>query len=301
MKRPVLGVGLVALGLLGLPPTASGQRRSSGLEGLTGHAILQSRLERLQGQQRSLDAKLTARGREYVRLVRLGLLPISAGFDGFVQHAQRAELMRRSLAKDVAKRQELTRKTAALSELLAGWGSNEHLDSTRSDRSEQALLAAKEREAAFQRAFGEVATSSGHAAVFGSFESVAEVERFADLRGRLSFPVEGRARVSDWAPDGHGPGLRFIVAADSIPRAVFAGKVVMVGDFGELGRAVVIEHGGGYSTVTANLAEVIVEAGQSIRAGSGLGRLRPGAEEPAIYFEVRHQGFAIEPADWFGL
>ncbi len=300
MRRWWPAFGLLAISVVALPRDAGGEQSLTGALP-QGELGLRSQLKRINQRVLELDRLVEMRGRAYVRLVRLGVLPMSQGFDGFVSHAQRAELMRRSLIKDLKERLQLIRRQAQLNELLAESGGRALSTISVDRRSQDAILAAEEREAAFRQAFGEPSESAQHTTVFGSFEGMAEAKRFDDLKGKLTFPVEGRARVADWEPEGRGPGLRFEVGPNTLPRAVYRGKVVMVGDYGELGQAVVIDHGHGYSTVTANLEETFVEAGVRVKAGAALGKLKSEHADSALYFELRHQGFAVAPAEWFGL
>ena len=192
----------------------------------------------------------------------------------------------------------------ALNDVISGFRTQTDLPSgplRTSWRSQDAILAAQERDEAFLRAFGNPTYNDDHTTVYGSVSAKAEADRFGQLKGRLAFPIEGRSRVKDWRPEDRGPGLKFTVKRGTLPRAVFQGRVVMVGDFGSLGQAVVIDHGHGYSTVSANLTEVFVEAGARVRAGKVLGELKTQGAEGSLYFELRRQGAPIAPAEWFGI
>lgn len=285
---------------LGLGPSveAQGNAQFGGL----GEAQIHAKMQEYVAQQAALTERIQTRGRSYVRLIRLGLLPVSDGFAGFIDHAQRAELMRRLLAQDLARLTELRSQAQALEAALASFRNprTAPLDSLSGyRRSQEAILAAQEREAAFLRAFD--GKKSDHTTVYGSVGTGPLPASFKELRGRLTFPVEGRTRVRPVnAGDEYGPGLKFQVEAGNLPRAVFRGKVIMVGDYGDLGSAVIIEHGDGYSTLTANLNKVFVEAGASVTAGTALGELRSGTETE-LYFELRQDGLAVTPAEWFGL
>lgn len=266
---------------------------------------LWQRLATIQSERRELQLRTAERGRAYVRLVRLGLLPMSDGFDGLVRHAQRVTMLDRLLTRDLVRARELAQQSSALEALLAEMKDRapESLAQLTSySRSKEAILAAKEREAAFARAFQSNWKPSGNRTIYSSVAPPAPGFSLVSLQGRLSFPVEGRAQVQEVAANAEfGPGLQFQVDTSSKPRSVFRGRVVLVGDYGSLGHAVVIDHGDGYSTLTANLEIVQVEAGQQLPAGFPLGELRGKGEARELYFELRRGGVAISAAEWFGL
>jgi septal ring factor EnvC (AmiA/AmiB activator) len=101
-------------------------------------------------------------------------------------------------------------------------------------------------------------------------------------------------------PDAVGPGVFIAVDPGALVSAVHAGRVVLTGDYGELGRSVVIDHGDGYSTLSAQLGVVTVDVGDTLEAGDSIGTLASDAQGN-LYFEVRHGGVALEPSEWFGL
>lgn len=260
--------------------------------------------DELEVRQRQLDRAMILRGRAYVRLLKSGLLPLSDGYDEMITHINRAERLRHALAQDVVRRHALGRKS---SELRAGI---EELRKRREalqrnlaeyERSREAILAARDREAAFQRAFDSGRRHVEHAAIYAAPASKSENATFQSAKGRLPLPVAGRAEVRPVRlPDALGPGVFMAVSDGSIVTAVHAGRVVLTGDYGDLGRSVVIEHGAGYSTLSAQLGVVTVEAGDEVQAGASIGTLSESAGGN-LYFEVRHAGVALPPAEWFGL
>ncbi|MCA9681831.1 MAG: peptidoglycan DD-metalloendopeptidase family protein, partial [Myxococcales bacterium] len=64
----------------------------------------------------------------------------------------------------------------------------------------------------------------------------------------------------------------------------------------------VVDHGGGYLSLTARLLSVAVEEGQEIEAGTVLGRVGPKAVDDGlgttVYVEVRHGSRPIDPAPY---
>lgn len=261
------------------------------------------RLQKLASQREELAREVAVQGRAYVRLVRLGLLPLSSGFDGLVKHAARVE----GLSTAIERRRDLIRaldvQASALKDgVLEAQRQRTTLNAQLSEmqRSRDAILAAREREAAYRRAFG---GEQGHKAIYSAQPTGgAEVHSFAELRGRLPLPVEGRAEVLDVGPTTNkGPSVHLRTAGAAVARSVFKGRVVLTGEEDGGGRAVVIDHGGGYTTVTGNLTRVHVHAGDEVARGAVLGDGSVTQGAGVISFEVRKDGVNLFPVDWFGL
>lgn len=263
-----------------------------------------TRVEELEIQRKHLDRSLAVRGRAYVRLLRSGLLPLSDGYQGMLDHINRAERLRHALARDLAAKYRIKNEQRALVKSV------EELRQRRErlaknvveyERSKEAILAARDREAAFQRAFERRQQATAPQAVYAAPAGASQHDAFAAARGRLPLPVAGRAEVrAVQLPEAVGPGVFIAVDSGALVSAVHAGRVVLTGDYGELGRSVVIEHDGGYSTLSAQLGVVTVDAGDTVRAGDSIGTLAAGAQGN-LYFEVRHGGVAVDPTEWFGL
>ncbi len=261
------------------------------------------RLQNLASEREHLSHEVTVQGRAYVRLLRLGLLPLSSGFDGLVRHATRVE----GLSRAIERRQELIRvldnQASALKDGVVEaqrQRSELRVHLSEVQRSRDAILAAREREAAYRRAFG---GQQGHKAVYSAPPTGnEEVNTFAELRGRLPLPVEGRAEVVDVGPSTTvGPSVRLRTEGGAIARCVSKGRVVLTGEHDGGGRAVVIDHGGGYTTVVGNLTRVHVHAGDEVASGAVLGEGAAVDGSGTVSFEVRKDGVNLFPIDWFGL
>jgi septal ring factor EnvC (AmiA/AmiB activator) len=251
-----------------------------------------------------LEAFTVLRGRAYVRLARAGLMPIGGGFSSLVDHAARLERLRKALARDQAEaraisseRQRLAKKLDELEarrELLEG-------ERDALERSHAVIAAAKERELAFRRAF-ESSYEPDHTAVYsGSAGGVEEADMtagFSAMRGRLSFPISGRAEIREARRGNGGPGLEMVAPLGSAVRAMFPGRVAFVDAYPSFGTTVIIDHGEGYFSVNAGFSEVSVTVGREVTAGQTLGRLGPSG---VLYVEIRKERQTLEPAPWFGI
>jgi len=125
--------------------------------------------------------------------------------------------------------------------------------------------------------------------------------------GKLDWPVEGTIVYRfgrDTLPSGgiirwNGVG---IAAASGTPvRAVEAGKVRLVGQFGTYGLTIVLEHGNGYYSVYSHLQSAAVKLAATITKGQTIGSV--GGENsdygPHLHFEIRGENqVALDPTTW---
>jgi murein DD-endopeptidase MepM/ murein hydrolase activator NlpD len=262
-------------------------------------------IERIGAQVGGARAKVLARGRAFYKLTRAGLLPVGGGFDSLVSYAMRVERMRRLLVQDLGDEAKLRAQAVDLAgdieriarDRVAFAAQRSGLEATR-----QAMAEESRRQAAFDRAFQ---TSTGTSADFvavGGNDPDSPGEGFAAAKGRLVFPVAGRADVRAARREGtDGPGLEIHAPAGSPVRAVFAGHVAFADRYGPYGRIVILDHGAHYYTVSGNLDEIDVKIGQDVGAGERIGTVGDDGPGPMLYFEVRHGSQTVSPAAWLGL
>lgn len=126
------------------------------------------------------------------------------------------------------------------------------------------------------------------------------------FRGSLPWPAEGRVRAG-FGRRKHPRfdtytvhnGIEIETSPEAEVRAVHEGRVVFAERFRGYGLMVVVDHGAKHHSLYAHLAEVAVEPGQEVAAGTVLGRADPGGEDgPGVYFEMRYQGRPEDPLDW---
>ena len=71
------------------------------------------------------------------------------------------------------------------------------------------------------------------------------------------------------------------------------GRVAFSGPYRGFGRIVIIEHGGGWTSLVTGLAQSDVEVGDRLVAGSPLGKA--SGDSPTITFELRRNGIPVNP------
>ena len=80
-------------------------------------------------------------------------------------------------------------------------------------------------------------------------------------------------------------------------RAAAGGEVVMAGTMYAYGNVVIIDHGGGVSTVYGHCSELLVSNGQTVRQAQIIARVGATglATGPHLHFEVRRNGTPVNP------
>ena len=119
---------------------------------------------------------------------------------------------------------------------------------------------------------------------------------FSRFKGRLEWPLEGALSRME---DPKRRGILIEAPSGSRVRAVGRGRVVYSGWIKGYGLVIIIDHGERYYTLLAHLEESRVKVGQRVKAGQELGLTgRAGLARSGVYFEIRHQDQALDPARW---
>jgi septal ring factor EnvC (AmiA/AmiB activator) len=129
------------------------------------------------------------------------------------------------------------------------------------------------------------------------------VRAFSALRGQLRLPVRGElvARYGSKRGDGLSWKGLFIRAAEGAEvKAVAGGQVVFSEWLRGFGNLIIIDHGSQYMTIYGNNQSVLKQAGDVVKMGDIIANAgnSGGNEQSGLYFEMRHQGRAIDPLGW---
>lgn len=163
---------------------------------------------------------------------------------------------------------------------------------------ESELLAAirkiEEEEQALQRAI-----------ISGSSHSSSSVYK----GGRLGYPTSVTVTNSPYGYRIHPiygtrklhSGMDFAVASGSPIYAAADGTVIMASWYGGYGNCVIIDHGGGMTTLYAHNTSLTVSNGQRVKRGDVIARAGSTGNStgPHCHFEVRINGSTTDPAPYF--
>ncbi|MGW6855801.1 peptidoglycan DD-metalloendopeptidase family protein [Streptomyces xanthophaeus] len=104
-----------------------------------------------------------------------------------------------------------------------------------------------------------------------------------------------------WSSGRH-TGLDFPAAIGTLVRAVAGGKVSMATGGGPYGNHVMINHGGGLTSLYAHLSEIATSVGQAVSAGQVIGKVGDtgNVTGPHLHLEARVNGRAVDPMTYLG-
>lgn len=269
---------------------------------------LEEELTSVDKELTEVEARVLARGRTYFKQVRAGLLPAGGGFDELVDHAARVERTRLSLGRDLERSKELRARRDEITDVLSRIAAERiPLEAQKKayDSAKTVMRQADERRAAFDRAFDSSTAPSEHVAVYGVDQGPSDdvaSSGFKSMYGKLPFPLAGRAEVRKLEQAGAtGPALELKTPGSATARSVAAGRVVFADQYEDDRMTVILDHGDRYFTLYGNLAASEVRVGDNVGAGEALGPVATRRKDAVLYFELRKDGRAVEPAPWFGL
>ena len=252
--------------------------------------------------------RVVRHGKAFYKLTRAGMLPMGGGFDALVSHAMRVERARRLLVADVDAERKARERGAELAraiERIAKDRVSFATQRTALDTQRVQMEDESRRAQAFDRAFSTSTGAGDYVAVYSGAAldpGAASAGGFAASRGRLLFPVAGRAEARPAHREGTGgPGLEIRAALGAPVRAAFAGRVAFADRYGPYGKLVILDHGDHYYTVSGNLAAIDVKVGDEVGAGERVGTVGDDGHGALLYFEVRKGTETIAPGPWLGL
>lgn len=122
----------------------------------------------------------------------------------------------------------------------------------------------------------------------GSFGSPADGPITSGY-GMRFHPILRRYRMHTGVDIGAGYGSPIRAAAN--------GEVILAGHMRGYGNTVIVDHGGGVSTLYAHCSDILVSEGQNVQKGQTIARVGSTglATGPHLHFEVRHNGTPVNP------
>ena len=134
-------------------------------------------------------------------------------------------------------------------------------------------------------------------------KQIAGAEPFAQLRGRLNWPLRGKV-ISAFGTSSEGEhenhGVLIAATSGSDVHAVSHGRVVFADWLRGFGLLIIVDHGDGYLSLYGYNESLLKDVGDWVNvseviatSGASGGRTSAG-----VYFELRYQGKPIDPKGW---
>jgi septal ring factor EnvC (AmiA/AmiB activator) len=129
-------------------------------------------------------------------------------------------------------------------------------------------------------------------------------QSFAQMRGRLPWPVPGHLSARYQTPRGDSAGgvrwngVMIVTPHGAKVRAPYFGRVVYADWLQGLGMLMIVAHSGGYMTLYGH-AEVLYKAvGDSVAPGDVIAAMNDAASDQGLYFEIRQGRKTVDPKAW---
>jgi septal ring factor EnvC (AmiA/AmiB activator) len=131
---------------------------------------------------------------------------------------------------------------------------------------------------------------------------IAGAEPFAELHGRLAWPLRGRIVANFGASEEGARESGVLIAAGngSEVHAVSHGRVVYADWLRGYGLLLIVDHGDGYLSLYGYNETLLKDIGDWVDAGEAIATSGDsgGRKTPGLYFELRYQGKPIDPKGW---
>ena len=127
---------------------------------------------------------------------------------------------------------------------------------------------------------------------------------FADLRGKLAWPVKGKVRrlFGKRKPrsDLKWQGVRIDAPSGRHVRSVSHGRVAFADWLRGVGNLVIVDHGNGYLSLYGHNESLFKSAGEWVEAGDVISSVGSsgGQAKAGLYFEIRKRGKPQNPTRW---
>ncbi|MFN3134068.1 MAG: murein hydrolase activator EnvC family protein [Candidatus Kryptonium sp.] len=129
---------------------------------------------------------------------------------------------------------------------------------------------------------------------------------FARLRGKLPWPVDNGKIINRFGEQVHpvlktitlNYGVDIAVPENSPVKAVADGVVSKIFWLPSLENLIILTHDGGFRTVYANLSDILVNEGETVKAGQVIGRSGDSFEGSIVHFEIWYERQQQNPELW---
>lgn len=128
---------------------------------------------------------------------------------------------------------------------------------------------------------------------------------FTQARGKLPWPVTGKITASYGSVRGDDnrskwDGVLITTARGTPVKAIYKGRVVYSDWLRGVGWLIIIDHGQGYYSLYGHNQTLLKKVGNMINSGDTIATVgnSGGTEQAALYFSIRQQGQAVNPALW---
>ncbi|MFV0295033.1 MAG: peptidoglycan DD-metalloendopeptidase family protein [Hyphomicrobiaceae bacterium] len=131
---------------------------------------------------------------------------------------------------------------------------------------------------------------------------------FQKTKGHLPLPAQGKIilRYGDKAQSSHSNGIVIQTRAGAQVTSPSDGWIVFAGVFRSYGQILIINAGGGYHILLANLSQIDVQLGQFVLSGEPVGKMANSGSTvkgqkatPVLYVEFRKENRPIDPTPWW--
>jgi len=280
----------------------------------------QAKVKQLEKSLKELEDRLGKRLDAFYRYAKRGYIRFLATADGLDTLRKRFKYLRGLLAVDLALLQETANlqsqyreEISAVKERLLDLDRLEKTESTqvaavKEDIDKKVVLLMKTHK---EKAFLETGVKELELASQKLKDTLIRIEKrdekrteipsdFANARGKLPMPLEGRILKEGDSSQGGLKGITIEGRPGAEVKAVYAGRIDFSGSLKGYGEIVVINHGSRYFTVSAQLAQRKKEEGETVMAGEVIGSLgkAPSARDARLYFEIRKGGGNLDPLRW---
>jgi septal ring factor EnvC (AmiA/AmiB activator) len=130
---------------------------------------------------------------------------------------------------------------------------------------------------------------------------------FASQKGRMTLPVRGEI-IESYGKHKHAEfnsytfskGLSVSALSGSEIKAIYEGTVIFSDYFKGFGNMMVVDHGGGYFSLYAHASRLSKKVGAEVARHETIGAVGDvdSNKGSMLYFEIRHQGKPVDPAEW---